>query len=468
MNLAPGVAQTVRAAQQVIARRAQARQAPAVLWTSLDEAPEAFAARCERVQAPRVLAAVPYGYAVPAGVQAVPFPPKLFKLLHPTRPSRYRAVDGGRGSAKSHSVATALVLKAFTHRLRILCAREIQRSLRESVHHLLTDKIDTLGLPSYFDVNDREIACRSTGTEIIFAGLSTNVQQLKSLEAIGLVWLEEAESISARSFEILPPTIRAPGSEIWITWNQDDPDAPVQQFADGTRPDTHHEHLTFADNPWFPAELEAERAYLARVDDDSYRHVWLGECRTHSEAQVFRKKYVVEAFEACAWGWAGPYFGLDFGFSQDPTAGVLCWVYERTLYISHEVYQIGCDIDRTPALLDELPNARRHVIRADSARPETISYLRHNGYAKVQPATKWKGCVEDGVAHLRSYERIVLHPRCVHTIEEMRLYQYKVDRLTGDVLADLVDRNNHCIDALRYALEPMMRGRRSPYVLGTL
>lgn len=449
----------LRDAEAEIARHKQIQLVPKVVWVGLDESAETFTDRMATMRKTwrgRILAAVVYGFAVPDTVQAVEFSLKMFRLLHPSVYSRYRVASGGRGSGKSHAIAAALILRMLANRLRVLCAREIQRSLRESVHHLLTAKIDELRLTDFFDINDREITCRATSSEIIFAGLMTNVQQLKSLEGVNLCWGEESESISQRSFEILTPTIRAALSEIWLSCNPDDPDAPIQGFIDGERPDTLHEHVIFSDNPWFPEPLEGERAYLQRVDDDAYRHVWLGECRLHSDAQVFKGKFHVEAFEPAHF-WDGPYQGADWGFSQDPTTLIRCWIFDRTLYIDQEAYALGCDIDRTPDLFDSVPGARQYLTRADNARPETISFMQRAGYPLVKACEKWSGSVEDGVAHIRSYERVVIHSRCTRTAEEFRLYSYKVDRLTSDVLPDLVDKNNHTIDALRYALEPLIR-----------
>ncbi len=521
MSVAPSIHALDRAAAQAVARRRRLSSQPIVLWADVGEASSSFAARCANVAARgRVLAAVTYGFQVPHGVQAIEFPEKHFDLLHPSRPSRYRAAAGGRGSGKSHSIAAAKVLHAYTAGDRILCAREYQASLRESVHHLLVSKIESFGLTGYFDITDRAITCRTTGAEILFMGIGQNVHALKSLEDVKRVWIEEAQSVSARSFEVLSPTIRSPGSEIWLSWNPDSSDAPVQQFADPKRSDTRYCHTTYRDNPWLSPELESERAYLARVDDDSYRHVWEGEFRRNSSAQVFARKFVVEEFtvprtpsattavlcfpqgtsmfvssEGHAYrptdaaghievdprlvdeflragftrpaalpsiassssGWSGPYFGADWGFSQDPTTLVKCWVRDRTLYIEYEAYGIGVDIHMTPQLFDGVPGAREHAIRADSARPETVSYMQAHGYPRVMSVPKWKGSVEDGIAHIRSYERVVIHPRCEHTIAEFRLYSYKVDRLTGDVLPDLVDANNHTIDAIRYALQPLIK-----------
>jgi phage terminase large subunit len=461
--LLPSPSETWRAARNELARRANVQEVPKVVWAGLEEPADQYAARVaviRRSWSGRILAAVPHGYAVPAGVQAVPFAPRMFWLLHPDTPSRYRAGSGGRGSGKSHGFAAAIVLRMLERRLRVLCAREIQRSLRESVHALLTDKIEALGLSAFFDVTDREITCSATGSEVLFAGLWANINTLKSLENIGLCWIEEGESVTDNSLSVLTPTIRAAGSEIWISLNPDAPEAPAMQFVDGERPDCRRVHVTFADNPWFPAELEGERLYLQSVDPDAYAHVWLGMTRTHSDSQVFRGKYTIEEFTP-GLGWNGPYMGADWGFSQDPTTLVRCWIHERNLYVEHEAYGVAVDIDRTPQLFDTVPGSRGYTIRADCARPETISYMRGHTYPNVIACDKWKGCAEDGVAHLRSYEKIIVHPRCTHTAEEMRLYSFKVDKLSGDVMPDLVGKHDHCIDALRYALEPLIKRRNA-------
>ena len=158
--------------------------------------------------------------------------------------------------------------------------------------------------------------------------------------------------------------------------------------------------------------------------------------------------------------WSGPHYGADWGFSVDPSTLVRCWIDGRTLYIEHEAYAVGCDLDDTPKLFDSVPDARKHTIRADSARPETISHMRRNGYPLMLGVEKGKGSVEDGVEHLRSYERIVIHPRCVHAAEEARLWSYKTDKLSGDVLPVLLDKHDHIWDAVRYALAPIIRAGR--------
>lgn len=438
------------------------QRVPKVLWAGLEESEEDLWARTQSFRQSwrgRVLIVLPYGYRLPPGAEAVPLARKLFELLHPNAPARYRIAAGGRGSGKSHAFATVLVLRALSGRLRILCAREFQRSLRESVHALLTEKIDSLRLQQFFDVTDRAIRCTPSGAEFLFEGLSSNISALKSMEGINLAYIEQGETTSKRSLEVLAPTIRAPNSEIWISVNPDDPEAPVQKLIEGTRADVRHVHVNYDANPWLPEALEAERAYMERTDQDLYHHVWLGSVRVFSDAQVFRGKYSVEPFTVPE-GATGPYYGSDWGFSRDPTTLVKCWVHDKRLYVEHEAYQLGCDVDRTPALFDHVPGAKAHVIRADSARPETISYMQAHGYPRVQAVRKWPGSVEDGISFLRGYEKLIVHPRCAHTAEELRLYSFKVDKLTGDVLPKLADKFNHCIDAIRYAVEPAISQRR--------
>lgn len=449
----------IRKAEAELARRQSATTAPRVVWAGMDESEKRFAARLAReFTNPRqlVLAVAPYNYTVPTIAKAVYLPRKCFRLLHPTRKARYRVARGGRGSAKSWSIARVLILTALARRVRILCAREFQRSIAESSHRLLSDQIDAMGLGRWFEIKNASISS-NIGSEILFEGLWANVNKIKSLEGIDIAWTEEAARVSANSWDVLTPTIRKDNSEIWINFNPElETDPTFDRFVTNTPPDTLIESLIWLDNPWFPQVLEAERLYLLRVDPDAHAHVWNGECRKQSDAQVFKGKYVIESFEPEA-GWDGPYLGNDFGFAVDPTTLVKCWISERTLYIEYEAYAIGCDIDATPELFDSVPGAREHVIRADCARPESISYLQRHGYPKITGVEKWPQSVEEGIRYLRSYERIVVHPRCTNTAQEMRLYSFKVDRLTGDVLPDIIDKHNHIMDALRYALQPLIR-----------
>jgi len=214
--------------------------------------------------------------------------------------------------------------------------------------------------------------------------------------------------------------------------------------------------------------LEQERlADRERLDDATYAWIWEGAYRENSDAQIMAGKYRVDEFEPQS-DWNGPYFGIDWGFSQDPTAGVKCWVHDGRLYIEHEAGKVGLENDDVARfMIERLPEIEKHVVRADSARPETISHVKQDGggnranLPRITGVEKWKGSVEDGIAHMRSYKEIIIHPRCAKTLNEFRSYSYKVDRLTGDVLPEIVDKNNHYMDAIRYALSPLIKRRSS-------
>jgi phage terminase large subunit len=373
------------------------------------------------------------------------------------QPARYKIIFGGRGAGRSWSVARALLIQASMRPLRILCTRELQNSIQDSVHRLLTDQAEMLGLP--FKATQREIT-HANGSLFIFDGLRYNPTKIKSLEGVDVAWVEEAERVSEDSWQILIPTIRKSGSEIWVTFNPDqETDPTYRRFVQNPPPGAWVAKVSSTDNPWLPAELKAEREYLYRVDPDAAAHVWGGECRTATDAQILRGKWIVEEFEPGE-EWGGPYHGADFGFAQDPSTLVRCWIHARTLYVERESYAIGLELDDTAGRWQrDVPDAEHYVIRADNARPESISYLRRHGVPRIEGVTKWKGSVQDGIAHLRQYERIIIHPRCRHAADEARHWSYKVDARTGDVLPDVADGSEHIWDAVRYALTPLIRTR---------
>jgi len=375
---------------------------------------------------------------------------------------RYTVIYGGRGAGRSWSVAGALLIQAATRPLRILCARELQRSIQDSVHRLLTDQIAELELPGY--ESTRGEIRHANGSLFLFEGLRYNVTKIKSLEGIDVAWVEEAERVSEESWNVLIPTVRRPDSRLIVTFNPDTENDPTyRRFVLQPPPGAVVMKVSSDDNPWLPDVLKQEREYLYRVDPDAAAHVWGGECRQATDAQILKGKWVVEEFEPDADGWDGPYHGADFGFAQDPTTLVRCWVHARTLYVEHESYAIGLELDHTAARwLRDVPDAERYVVRADNARPESISYLRRHGVPRVEGVQKWKGSVEDGIAHLRQYEQIVIHPRCRHAADEARHWSYKVDQRTGDVMPQVADGNEHIWDAVRYALAPLIQGAPAP------
>ena len=390
------------------------------------------------------------------------------------RHARFKGARGGRGAAKSHFAAERMIADCIASHHRVACLREYQSSIKESVKTLLEDKIRQFDQQQNFVVTDAEI--RGPNESLFtFKGLHDFTSApgggpaagIKSLEGYTRAWVEEAQTISKRSLEILTPTFRGrPGDEappqLWFTWNPGRATDPVETFFNDNEgdPDFICVRATHADNPWFEASgLRRDMERDRQRDPAKYAHVWLGQYLTRSEAQVFRN-WRIEEFET-------PddvrfYYGADWGFANDPTVLVRCWIRGHELMVDHEAWRVGCKIEATPALFASIPGSRKWRIRADSARPETIDYMNDHGF-KVTPSIKGKHSVEDGIEFIKSYD-VVIHPRCNHLIEEFTAYSYKVDPRTDEVLPVLVDQNNHGIDALRYGLEDE-RHKANPLIL---
>lgn len=413
------------------------------------------------------------------------------------KPARYKGAWGGRGSAKSHSFASLMVDRAMdaADPVRAVCVREVQKSLEQSVKRLLEDKIKALGVGRLFRITNTYIETPGGGI-IIFQGMQNHTaESIKSLEGYDIAWVEEAQSLSERSLTLLRPTLRKEGSELWFSWNPSTVKDPIDVFlrSDDLPPGAVVVSMSFMDNPWFPAVLQTEMEWDRGRDTDKYAHVWLGDYERNSEARVF-KNWKIEEFDTPE---KAPFlFGADWGFSVDPTTLIRMWPDGKKLYIDQEVYQVNCEVDHTPALFDSLACTQRHdhavpcslehkfwkllkeeelkalgctgshcdgmarewEVVADSARPETISYMNRHGYHRIVGARKGPGSVEEGVKFLKSYD-IIIHPRCKHTADEFRFYSFKRHPLTNEVMPVMVDDKNHIIDPTRYATEKM-RGRK--------
>lgn len=377
------------------------------------------------------------------------------------KPARYKGAHGGRGSGKSHFFAGLAVEDCLlASGVRIACVREVQKSLKHSVKLLIEDKVREFGLQGQFEILDTEIRTPGGGV-IIFQGMQNHTaDSIKSLEGFDRCWVEEAQSLSQRSLDLLRPTFRKPGSELWFSWNPSQPTDPVDVFLRGEHPPTDSVVIeaNWSDNPWLPDELRQDLEDDRTRDPDKFQHVWGGGYETASEARVFRNWRIAE-FDTPAD--AVLRFGADWGFAVDPSVLVRAYVDGRTLYVDHEAWKVGCEIDRLPDLFDEVPGSRKWLIRADSARPETVSYMRRHGFPRIVSAIKGQGSLEDGVEFLRSFD-IVVHPRCTHVATELARYCYRRDPQTEEILPLLEDKNNHTIDALRYALEELRRSGYKP------
>src|SRR5574343_424318 len=310
--------------------------------------------------------------------------PQFFPLFNKDNKyyrSRYKVFYGGRGGRKSWEVARACILKATQSKLLIVCTREFQNSISDSVLRLLANQIEMMGLSWFFEIQRTTIIGKN-GSEFIFKGLNgLTVDSIKSLEGADICYV----------------------AKVNYTQNPDCPDVLIQEAED-----------------------------LKRVDYEAYAHVWLGEVRAHSEAQVFRGKYRVEGFEINE-SFGYPLHGVDWGFANDPTVLIRLYINNRKLYIRSEAYKIGCEVTDLPALFQRLPDIPGYILRAENARPELISHVQRQGF-RIEAADKWPGCPEDRVQFIRSFEQIIIHPDCPHTAEEFRLFSYKTDKRTGDVL----------------------------------
>lgn len=376
---------------------------------------------------------------------------------------RYIALHGGRGAAKSRSVARALVIQSAQEHRRILCGREVQKSIKDSVHRLVSDEINRCGLAAQFTITESEIRGPNDSL-FLFSGIRGNADAIKSIEGVTDFWGEEAQTFSQASLDTIIPTIRAPNSRLLFTWNPRLAKDPVDAMFRGNHdhggkwsdpPDSRVMEVNYWDNPWFPEPLRLEMEWMKARDYEKYLHVWEGKYQQSSEARVFRN-WRVEEFDT-------PdnvefRLGADFGYSIDPSCLVRCWIDGTNLYVDYEAWGLQVEINHLPALFMGVPGAEKWFITADSSRPETISYLRNHGLPRIRGAVKGARSVEEGVEFLKAFD-IIVHPRCQHLIDELTSYSYKTDSITGEVLPALEDKDNHVIDALRYACEGARRAK---------
>lgn len=394
-------------------------------------------------------------------------PPKLVPVLDLSEHAPYRGAYGGRGSGKTRSFALAAAIKAWLLAQSgqsgvVLCGREFMNSLDDSSMAEIKMAIEELPwLAAQYDCGEKYIRTRDGRIRFVFTGLRHSLNAVKSKARVLLTWIDEAEDVSEAAWVKLLPTVqREPNAEVWVTWNPERDGSPTdERFIKHPPVGSRIVQVNHDDNPWFPPGLEARRLEdQKRLDAGTYAWIWEGAYRQQSDAQILAGCFEVAEFVP-AKDWGGPYQGLDWGFAQDPTAAIRAWVHDDCLFIEHEAGGVGVELDATPALLRQIPDFADYVTRADSARPESIRHVNRHGMRRVEAVKKWKGSVEDGIAHIKAYRRVIIHPRCKATIGEFRAYRYKVDRLSGDVLPTIADADNHYIDALRYALQPVISGK---------
>jgi phage terminase large subunit len=392
----------------------------------------------------------------------VQFPDKLAFLF---RPARYKCAYGGRGSAKSWSFARALLVLGAKRRERVLCTREVQKSIQQSVHQLLKDQVEALGLGDFYEVLQTEIRGKN-GTQFFFSGLSDQTaDSIKSFEGCTIVWVEEAQSVTKRSWNILSPTIRAEGSEIWVSFNPElESDETYQRFVVNPPPDCVAVQVNFSDNPWFPAVLEAERQHAkATMKPEEYAHIWEGKCKPAVEGAIY--------------------------FDQmSQAASRIAEIPHDPLLKTHAVWDLGFNDSMAIILVQKLSSELRIVgyiegnqrtladysaeLRALKLDGQPINwgkaYLPHDGFATrhqsgksdadVLRGLKWdvervpNTDVEDGIRRARElFHRVYFNKtRAARLVECLKRYRRHVSQSTGEPGKPVHDEFSHGADAFRY------------------
>ena len=394
------------------------------------------------------------------------FPRKLLPLF---KPKRYKVLYGGRGGAKSWGVARALIAMAAERPVRILCAREVQKSMKDSVHRLLKDQITSLDLDSEFDVFDTEIR-GVNGSLFLFAGLQSHtVDSIKSFEGVDIVWVEEGHGVSTKSWETLIPTIRKDGSEIWVTMNPDmDTDDTYQRFIATPSDDTWACEVNWRDNPWFPLVLEQEREKAERsMLREDYEHIWEGKPRRVADGAIYR--YEIESLYLdgrvrdvpydpllpvhTAWdlGWndamtiilvqRGPTEIRIIGYIEDSNRTLDWYVAE----LSKFPYRWGNDY---------IPHDGR--TRNFQTGKSTEELLRSMGRSPIVLA---QTSVEEGIKAAR-----MVFPRCyfdkaktARLLECLKRYRRDTHQKTNEPTTPLHDEFSHGADSFRYCAQAVDR-----------
>lgn len=416
--------------------------------------------------------------------------PKVARWAVPLlSPCRYKGAKGGRSGGKSHQLCelTAADMLAIPD-FKVAGIREVQRSIKFSLKSLLEQKIHEMGASYLFDIQDTVIKRRGHAGTAIFLGMQDHTaDSVKGLEDFDRGLVDEANALSKTSVKKLTPTFRKQGSEVHFAWNPEKEDDPIDKFFidNAGDPDFKLVHVNVTDNP-FASEtalaeynrearkadaasqrvaakkrmhLDGDDADLAIIDD--FNHVWLGQYNKRSQRLVFHnwKAGIINTPANVVW-----FYGVDWGFATDPLAGVKMCILPgdgedspHTLYVRKAISQVGVRNEDVPQFLLGLDDIEKWPSRADNARPELVDYVRRNGLPKVRAAKKGAGSVEDGTAFLQSFN-IVAHPEDAKPfIAELKTHSYKVLKHTGEILPVIEDKNNHCLDGARYALEGQHR-----------
>lgn len=391
---------------------------------------------------------------------SISFPTKLQpfvkELFNDSSIFRYLVLYGGRGGGKSESVARALITLSLQKKIRILCAREYQTSIRDSVHKILKDIIDKYELKSYFHITEASIKS-AKGSEFIFKGIANDPDQIKSLQGVDVCWVEESQRVSNRSLDCLIPTIRNKGAKIIFTFNPALEDDPVyDRFIKHKNENVLAIKINYNDNPWIKDtalidDIKRDKTYFP----EKYNNIWLGETIKINDALVFAGHYIIEPFKE-----PDPrfifenrfFYGIDFGFKPDPIAFVRCFIEQDRLFIDYEAGGTNISLDNIEIdVLEKIPLSKEKLIFGDCASPHSIDFIRRRGY-NIEPAKKGADSIKAGIDYIKNFKKIVIHPRCENVIDNFKTYSHKIDKVSDKILPEIADKNNDYIDAIRYAL----------------
>lgn len=372
---------------------------------------------------------------------------------------REAAIYGGRGSLKSHTVARYLLIRARQRKTRIACFREFQNSIAESSYQLLVDLINKYKFRE-FKVTDNAIYNTLNGSDFMFKGLHRNEQSVKSIEGIDIAWVEEAQTVSEKSIDVLTPTVRKPGSKIIYTYNRLEELDPVHKrlVVEG-RPNSiiiNVNYPTALKYGWFPEvlriEMEDDRANRPAL----YKHKWLGEPNTQ-EGRIYREWVLVDDLPHEA---KLERYGVDFGYSIDPTVIIAIYYYNGGYILDEITYQKGLS---NKTIADILNNQQQALVVADSAEPKSIAEIQSYG-VNIIGAIKGQDSVKQGIQFVQN-QRISLTRKSTKTYEAYLNYKWAVDKegKTLNVPDDTVHEWTNPMDAIRYGLDSFRpRERNKP------
>jgi len=411
-------------------------------------------------------------------IKNVQFPAKLAFLFEP---QRYKVCYGGRGGAKSWGIARALLILGAKSQLRILCAREFQTSIKDSVHKLLCDQIDSMGLTGFYEITDKSIRGKN-GTEFFFVGLRNNVTNVKSIEGVDICWVEEAQTVSKTSWNVLIPTIRKEQSEIWVSFNPElETDETFQRFVVGPPENCKVVKINWSDNPWFPETLRLEKDALRDRDIEAYNTVWEGLCRQTVDGAIFAREMQMAELEQritrVGYDATKPVHAVfDLGWS-DATA---IWFVQ---FVGMETRLIRYVEDSQKTISDYLAKMQTYGYVYDTlwlphdAENRTLAaagrsidqIIRAAGYkTKIIPRTP----IVDSINAARTLFRNCWFDRenCYDGLQCLRHYRYDVDPETKQFSKQpLHDNYSHGADAFRMlglvVNEPKRRVTKQSYAM---